>query len=129
MTEDRKDTYEGIIEMEDSKIDVLALIGPLGQAKRGLMDSIHDFRESFSIPSTTVIQLISYSEENLIELNTDDFIQLIDDSVGTEEGQLQPGEGLIMLVIPHTMDHIKIINHLETSNTFRVRSVFTKIVL
>lgn len=120
--------FEGFIKLEESKVDVLVIVGPLGTGKRSLLDSFNDYREHFSVPGNTVVQKITYSEENLIELGTQDFLALIKESVGNAEEQVQPGKGMILLSIPHTINHLAIIRELDNSNQFRLRSVSAKLV-
>lgn len=105
------------------------MVGPLGQSKRSLMETIDDMKDNFPMYGETIVQLIIYTEESMMEIDTDAFIQIIEDSIGEEEDQVSPGKGMILVVVPHTIDHLKVIRHIDASPQMRMRSVFTKIVL
>lgn len=117
------------LEFDENMVDVMVLIGPLGASKRGFIESVYELRERFPISEDASLNYLTYSEENLMEMTTDDFIQSLDDSVGDGEEQIPPGKGLVLMAIPHTCDHLKIIKHIDNSPKLRLRSVFSKLNL
>lgn len=95
-----------IPEFDPEKVDIVCVVGPLASAKRGFLDSIREIKDDFLLPPGSELLILDYTEDNIMELGTSDFIKILEESVGSEEGQVKPGLGIIIIAIPHSVDHL-----------------------
>ena len=64
--ENKTDSFKSEITLNESTIEFICLVGPIGSAKRGFMDTISELQTNLPFPPKTEILHLSYSEENLI---------------------------------------------------------------
>ena len=98
--------HKGEILLAAESVDVICVVGPLGSSKRGFTDQLREYEKKFPLPYGTELLILDYTEDNILELNTESFINILEDSVGIEESQLKPGKGLIVLTVPHSVNHL-----------------------
>jgi hypothetical protein len=87
--EDDQDNFlksKKMVELHPEKVDVVCVVGPLASSKRGFLDSIRDQKDELNLPPGSELLILDYTEDNIIELNTNDFIKILEGSVGQEEG-------------------------------------------
>jgi hypothetical protein len=109
-------------------VNIMFIVGPPFSGKRAFGQAVYSLREKFPAEGSPSYLFISYEDQELPTLKLEDFVQTINKQIqGESDGdKLNPGDWVV-IVVPHVISHLQLIETLRQTPGLSVQVVICKI--
>lgn len=114
---------KGNLPPKQGQYEALIVTGPVSSDKRLLGEMLYSLKAQFPITKDQEVTLVSYEEHELTKMNLEYFVE----KVKTHLQDNMSYEDWVIIVVPHTIDHLKFIDEIQTNVS--VKAVASKILL